>query len=74
MLQKVVKHQRGVSDVRGLLWYNSTMPIGVSKFVNRDVNAALNIRHCLMHPRPEMLRRLPNQEALVWQVGRVLRR
>ncbi len=77
VLQKVVKrNQRGraTTAVRGLLWYSSTMPIGVSKFVNRDVNAALNIRYCLMHPRPAMLTRQPNQPALVQQVGRVLRR
>lgn len=75
VLQRVVKQNgRGRGDVRGLLWYSSTTPIGTSKFVNRDVNAALNIRHCLINNRPEMLTRRPDQPALVLQVGKVIRR
>lgn len=40
--------------VRGLLWCSST---NNGKFVNRDLNAALNIRRCATGPRPEALTR-----------------
>jgi len=42
LLKAVMSRQKG-SAVRGLLWYDST---NVSKFVDRDLNAALNIRWC----------------------------
>ena len=70
-----MRRRSGVTDVRGLLWYDSTMPNGKSKFVNRDVNAALNIRTCLIGPRPLMLTRQSTGTAqLVLSVGRVLKR
>lgn len=46
------------SILRGLLWCGSTKQEG--RFVNRDKNAALNIRKCFLAPeRPEALRRQP---------------
>ena len=48
--------------VRGLLWYQSTIK-NKSKYVNRDLNAAINILHCYTLPtRPPML--CTGQEAL----------
>lgn len=44
-------------SVRGLLWCESTND-NRSKFVNRDLNAAINIRRCLLLPtRPPALER-----------------
>jgi len=45
-----------VVDVRGLLWCPSTKGYN-GNFVNRDLNAALNIRRCLIGVRPEILTR-----------------
>ena len=43
-------------DVRGLLWCSSTKE--TNKFVNRDLNAAINILRCAKLPqRPDMLNR-----------------
>ena len=48
--------------VRGLLWCNST---NGSKFVNRDVNAALNMLRCYNAIRPMSLQRItPKQDKL----------
>jgi len=54
-LLKAVRSRQKGCEVRGLLWYDST---NVSKFVDRDLNAALNIRWCAVLPvRPiEMCR------------------
>ena len=56
LLQGVHSKQEG-KKVRGLLWCSSTMEN--SKFVNRDLNAAINIHNCFtMFPlRPGMLAR-----------------
>ena len=43
-------------DVRGLLWCKTTKGYGC-KLVNRDLNAALNIRRCLTGVRPDALTR-----------------
>ncbi len=43
-------------DVRGLLWCKTTKGYGC-KLVNRDLNAALNIRRCLTGVRPDSLTR-----------------
>ena len=46
-----------IEDVRGLLWCGSTRQ-GNSKFVNRDLNGALNIRRCLLlQERPAIMDR-----------------
>lgn len=77
ILHKVVRHQpgrRGVDVVRGLLWCSSTIP-KQCKFIDRDMNASLNIRSCLLVPgRPEHLQRHPDLEPIVQQIGVRLRR
>ena len=50
-------------ELRGLLWCSST---NNSKFVNRDLNAAINIRRCAMAQiRPLSLQRITNQSKQV---------
>jgi transposase len=50
--------------VRGLLWCGSTNQTN-GKFVDRDLNAAINIRRCLLLPRrPVELQRKDGQPAL----------
>jgi hypothetical protein len=58
--------------VRGLLWCSSTMEN--SKFVNRDLNAAINIHKCFtMYPvRPAMLARPKKSCKLEDVVGRTI--
>ena len=54
MLQSVVSKKTG-KKVRGLLWCYSTND-KECKFINRDLNAAINILHCFVLPeRPPML-------------------
>ena len=57
MLQKVQKRRcKGTkTTVRGLLWCSSTNRN--NKFVNRDLNAALNILRCALGNRPEIMTR-----------------
>ena len=45
-----------VKKVRGLLWCKTTNEYG-GKLINRDLNAALNIRKCLLSGRPKALTR-----------------
>ena len=55
---KEVRLQQVQRTVRGLLWCDSTINTR-SKFVNRDLNAAINIRRCAVLPqRPPELSRL----------------
>lgn len=50
------RNSRRSCIIRGLLWCGSTKQAG--RFVDRDENAALNIRRCLLETeRPEALRR-----------------
>ena len=59
--------------VRGLLWCPSTNQFA-SKLVNRDLNAALNIRRCLTD-RPPSMTRLKDMEKLRRpEIRRILRR
>ena len=54
LLHKVVRNDKN-EVVRGLLWCCSTKK---NKLVNRDLNAAINIRRCLTLPkRPDILTR-----------------
>ena len=54
---KAVQRRDTGATVRGLLWCDSSTK-DQSKFVNRDLNAALNIRDCFMaRSRPAMLSR-----------------
>ena len=51
--------------VRGLLWCGSTMRSRSKHFLNRDMNAAINIRNCMANgTRPECLTRTPDKEAI----------
>lgn len=68
---KKVKTQKN-KTVRGLLWYSSTIK-GENKFVNRDLNAALNILNCLVNPsRPTMLCRREENERIVQRFGKTI--
>ncbi len=68
---KKVKTQKN-KTVRGLLWYSSTIK-GENKFVNRDLNAALNILNCLVNPsRPTMLCRKEENERIVQRFGKTI--
>ena len=61
-----------LSTVRGLLWCNSTNQEG-GKFVNRDLNAAVNILRCATLPsRPIILQRSRNQERIVQRLGKII--
>ena len=67
LLEKV-KSAKTRQTVRGLHWCSSTTE--KSKFVDRDVNAAINIRNCLVQGRPENMRRSPLHRRLEPRVGR----
>lgn len=61
-LLQSVKRRDTNEWLRGLLWCSST---NNTKFVNRDLNAAINIRRCLINPvRPLELRRVHGQPRL----------
>ena len=67
---QTVEREDKKTVIRGLLWYSSTIE-SESKFVNRDVNAAINILNCLIKPkRPAMLCRSENNEKIVQTVGK----
>jgi transposase len=58
--------------VRGLLWCSSTKE--TNKFVNRDLNAAINILNCAKLPqRPKMLDRKFAKTKLTQKVGQILK-
>ena len=57
--------------VRGLLWCSST---NNSKFVNRDLNGAVNIRRCVVSPiRPPELTRKKGQPAIQQRIGKYIK-
>jgi hypothetical protein len=66
ILKGVGEHNLGneVVSVRGLLWCDSTKPEKAGKFINRDMNAALNILKCGKGPRPAIMDRSKCTEAL----------
>ena len=69
---QTVEREDKKTVVRGLLWYSSTIE-SESKFVNRDVNAAINILNCLVRPkRPAMLCRSDKNEKIVQTVGKII--
>jgi hypothetical protein len=69
VLKKVMSKASG-KEVHGLLWYDSPTK-GTSKFVNRDQNAALNIRDCF-HGRSPMMTRTRNTRRIDRVVGRTI--
>jgi ribosomal protein L35AE/L33A len=57
--------------LRGLLWCSST---NSNKLVNRDLNAAINIRRCIANPvRPISLTRIKGQPRLGNAIGKKLK-
>lgn len=59
-------------SIRGLLWCDSTNKFG-SKLVNRDLNAALNIRRCLTD-RPASMKRSKDKTKLTpMKIKRILK-
>ena len=70
---KAVRSRATGAAVRGLLWYDSTIS---NKFVDRDLNAALNIRRCAVLPRrPRELCRVEGQAPLgCLQFGKTIRK
>ena len=71
---KGVKVKGAEKSLRGLLWCETTRQIQ-SKFVNRDVNAALNILRCgLLEERPKILSRCEDNQRLVFEVGKMIRK
>jgi hypothetical protein len=69
--QVAKKNAKGsLEAVRGLLWCSSTIQNN-NKFVNRDLNAAINIRRCAILPkRPSILTRGSIMEKQ--KVGRII--
>lgn len=71
-LQKVAKvNSKGKQvTVRGLLWCGSTN--SKNKFVDRDLNAAINIRRCALLPQRPLIMRRGGVELGKPSIGRVL--
>ena len=66
------KVKKGDKDVRGLLWYCSTSD-KVNKFINRDLNASINILNCLVtSSRPGKLKRPAVSEKIIMEVGKYI--
>lgn len=72
ILQSVKSRQRS-RVLRGLLWCRSTTN-NRHHFVDRDLNAALNIRRCLMGERPDIMTRSPNHRRLPNVIGKTINR
>jgi hypothetical protein len=76
LLQTVKVYKKDKTPLRGLLWCDSTSKDSEQgAFVNRDVNAAMNILRCVTLPqRPAILnRKLATAKLPKQQVGKVLR-
>ena len=74
ILEKVQMRKKdgGLKTVRGLLWCSSTNQER-GKFINRDLNAAINILRCVTLPtRPKSLKRDPNKKKIVQRVGKII--
>jgi transposase len=66
-----IKRRDQDKELRGLLWCSST---NLNKFVNRDQNAAINIRRCALSPkRPTILQRSPNNIKLPKVIGKYIK-
>jgi hypothetical protein len=68
---ELVKKTKGgkLVQVRGLLWCRSTIQ-SQGKFVDRDLNAAINILRCATLPRPMILKRSLARTKLAQPVGK----
>ncbi len=74
LLEKVAKPGKNgkLVAVRGLSWCRSTNT--EDKFVNRDLNAAINILRCATLPkRPESLTRTIDKVKYVQPIGKILK-
>ena len=74
ILQKVRFNDAKRKDywLRGLLWCSSP---NKSKFVSRDLNAALNILRCAINPiRPLILQRNENNQKIKDVLGKIIKR
>jgi hypothetical protein len=68
ILQKVIRKDKN-KEVRGLLWCCSTIE-KENKFIDRDLNAAINILDCFVYPeRPKILCRSKDKKKLESKVG-----
>lgn len=71
VLELVAKRKKPRSSVRGLLWSGSS---NNEFFIDRDLNAALNIRRCLVNPvRPISLTRIPGQQRLSQTITKIIK-
>ncbi len=68
-----VKSKKTNRVLRGLLWCRSTIN-NRSHFVDRDLNAALNIRRCLINRRPAIMTRSTGQRRLPKVIGKIIKR
>jgi hypothetical protein len=72
LLHKVGKKSSPRTTVRGLLWCGPTIS-SEGKFVNRDLNGAMNILRCAVGERPTVLRRSESNTHLVQRIERLIR-
>jgi hypothetical protein len=71
ILQTVIQEDKN-RVIRGLLWYSSTIE-SENKFVNRDLNAAINILNCLVKSkRAKMLSRNKENTKIIQRVGKTI--
>ena len=60
-----------LKTVRGLLWCRSTTQ-SEGKFIDRDINAAINIQRCAVLPRPPVLQRQKTNYKINQQIGKII--
>lgn len=71
VLDLVAKKKDPRSSLRGLLWCGST---NNKFFIDRDLNAALNMRRCLISPvRPLSLTRIPGQPKISQTISKIVK-
>ena len=71
LLHKVGKKSSPRTAVRGLLWCSSTI-MSEGKFVNRDLNGAMNILRCAIGERPAMLQRSDSNTRLIQRIEKLV--
>jgi hypothetical protein len=69
--QVITKKKDKLIPIRGLLWCSSTNEFK-GKFVDRDLNAAINILRCVMLPRPRILDRKYTTGKIVQRIGKII--